>query len=175
MLFSQQRQTRGHRIAIRLCGCACCQFERTLCFARRVFMEIEAVSNLTLLRYNVRCLQQIRQICSHCQPTVSAYDQSQNFIRGLPVKCSKHLLLMDMHQFTAIAERNLELHQAAWQAREFASGSRPATPNSYILMPHVQKNVNFRKARTLFRHQQRTQRWAQRSVVWSSFPEDCRQ
>ena len=111
----------------------------------------------------VRHLQKFREICSQCQPPISAYDQSRYFIRGLPEEYLKDLLLMDMHQSTAIAERGLALHQAAWQAREFASGSRPATQNSDMIMQQIQKNVNFRKARTPFRHQQRSQRWGQRN------------
>ena len=118
----------------------------------------------------VRYLQKFREICSQCQPPISAYDQSRYFIRGLPEEYSKDLLLMDMHQFTAIAERGLALHQAAWQAREFASGSRPATQHSDMVMQNFQRNskfrnANYRRARTPSRHQQRMQRWGERERI----------
>ena len=111
-----------------------------------------------------RYLQKFREICSQCQPPISAYDQSRYFIRGLQEEYSKDLLLMNMHQFTAIAEQGLALHQAAWQAREFASGTRPPMQHPDMVMQNFQKNSGFRSSnfgtpRTLSRHQQRKPRW----------------
>ena len=99
-----------------------------------------------LRRGYARYLQKFREICSQCQLPISAYDQSRYFIRGLPKEYSKDLLLMNMHQFTAIAERGLALHQAAWQAREFASGMRPPMQHPDMVMQNFQKNSSFRRS-----------------------------
>ena len=65
---------------------------------------------------------------------------------------------------------SLALHQAAWQAREFASGLRPATQHSDMVMQNFQRNskfrnANYRRARTPSRHQQRMQRWGERERI----------